>query len=51
MRLVINSRNRNANAGLNRYKGEGIYQALGRKHTGLRKVEKDEADADDLTEK
>lgn len=51
MRLVINSRNCNANAGLNRYKGEGIYQGIGRKHTGLRKFEKDGADAGDLTEK
>ena len=48
MRLVIKSRNCNGNAGLNRYKGEGIYQALGRKHTGLRKVKKDEKDAKDL---
>ena len=48
MRLVLNSRNCNANAGLNRFKGEGIYQALGRKHTGLRKVETDEADKDDM---
>ena len=48
MRLVIKSRNCNGNAGLNRYKGEGIYQALGRKHTGLRKVKKDEKDAKNL---
>ena len=55
MRLVINSRNCNAGAGLNRYKGVGIYSSIGRKHTGLQKVtnsiERDEADADDLMKK
>ena len=55
MRLVINSRNCNAGAGLNRYKGVGIYSSIGRKHTGLQKVtnnvERDEADADDLVKK
>ena len=44
MRLVIKPRG--ANAGLSRYKGEGIYRSIGRKNTSLRKVEKDEADAD-----
>ena len=51
MRLVINSRNCNANEGLNRYNGKGIYQALGPQHTGLRKVEKDETNANDLKKK
>ena len=51
MRLVINIEGRNANAGLNRYNGRGIFKSLGRKHTGLRKVEKDEADADDVDKK
>ena len=50
MRLVINSRNCYAGAGLYRYKGEGIYKSIGRKNTSLRKVtninEKDEADTD-----
>ena len=55
MRLVINSRNCNGAAGLERYKGEGIYSSLGKKNTGLRKVmnttERDEADADNLSKK
>ena len=55
MRLVINSRNCNGGSGLERYKGEGIYSSLGKKNTGLRKVmnttERDEADADNLSEK
>ena len=55
MRLVVNSRNCNGGAGLERYKGEGIYSSLGKKNTGLRKVmnttERDEADTDDLSKK
>ena len=53
MRLVINRRNCNANAGLNRYNGRGIYQNIGRKVllSGLRKVKKDEAEIADLDEK
>ena len=38
MRLVINSRNCNAGAGVNRYKGEGVYGSLHRKNTSLIKV-------------
>ena len=53
MRLVIERRNCNANAGLNRYNGRGIYQNIGRKVllSGLRKVKKDEAEIADLDEK
>ena len=51
MRLVINTRNCNANAGLSRYKGAGIHQAIGRQHTGLRKVKKDDEETDNLKEK
>ena len=47
MRLVINSRGSYV-GGLNLYKDEEIYQALGRKHPGLRKVETNEADEDKL---
>ena len=43
MRLVLPPRG--ANAGLKRYKGEGIYRSIGRKNTSLRKVTKEEADA------
>ena len=50
MRLVIDSRGSSAAAGLNRYNGRGIYSSIGRK-AGLRKVKKDEADADDLDKK
>ena len=40
MRLVINVEGRNANAGLNRYNGRGIYSSIGRKVllSGLRNV-------------
>ena len=51
MHLVINLDGRNGGAGLNRYNGRGIYGSIGRKHTGIRKVEKEETDADDLDEK
>ena len=46
MRLVFKPRG--ANAGLNRYKGEGIYKSIGRKVylSGVRKRTKEEADAD-----
>ena len=44
MRLVFKPRG--VNAGLNRYKGKGIYKSIGRKNTSLRKVVKDKADAD-----
>ena len=51
MRLIINVDGRNGGAGLNRYNGRGIYSSIGRKHTGLRKVEKDEADTDYVDKK
>ena len=38
MRLIIETRGSNGGAGLNRYKGEGMFIRLGRKHTGLEKV-------------
>ena len=46
MRLVFKPRG--ANAGLNRYKGKGIYKSIGRKVylSGVRKRTKEEADAD-----
>ena len=49
MRLVLPPRG--ANAGLKRYKGEGIYRSIGRKNTSLRKVTKEEADAIALRKK
>ena len=46
MRLVF--KQRGANAGLSRYKGEGVYRSIGRKVflSGVRKRTKEEADAD-----
>ena len=41
MRLIIERRTSNGGAGLNRYKGEGIFIPLGRKHNGLKKVKVD----------
>ena len=49
MRLVLPPRG--ANAGLKRYKGEGVYRSIGRKNTSLRKVTKEEADAIALRKK
>ena len=49
MRLVLPPRG--ANAGLKRYKGEGVYRSIGRKNTSLRKVTKEEADAITLRKK
>ena len=49
MRLVLPPRG--ANAGLKRYKGEGVYRSIGRKNTSLRKVTKEEADAIALKKK
>ena len=49
MRLVLPPRG--ANAGLKRYKGEGIYRSIGRKNTSLRKITKEEADAIALRKK
>ena len=56
MRLIIDTRGNNGGAGFNRYKGEGIFMPLGRKHTGLKKVKDDMvkdkiADAGHLKEK